>query len=146
MAQVSQSSSAAVRRPLWAAAVAAAILALGHSAGVSAQEGFPLKGTWLGSWKGNQVSGDNVFLTMKWDGKKISGMINPGTDNIPIAKASLDPDGWKVHIEADAKDKAGMPIHYVIDGHIEHLELPNRSIVGTWKSQEGGGQFEVSRQ
>jgi hypothetical protein len=111
-----------------------------------AQEGFPLKGTWLGTWQSNEVHGENVFLTLDWDGKTISGVINPGTDDIQIQKASLDPEGWKVHIEANAKDKSGQPIHYVIDGHIEHLELPNRSILGTWKSERGSGAFDVSRQ
>jgi hypothetical protein len=112
----------------------------------AAQEGHPLKGTWLGSWESNTVHGDSVFLVLNWDGKNITGMINPGTDDIPITKASLDPDGWVVKLEADAKDKAGKPLHYTIEGHIEHLELPNRSIVGTWKSERGGGAFNVSRQ
>jgi hypothetical protein len=73
-------------------------------------------------------------------------MINPGTDNIPIAKASLDPKGWMVTLEADAKDKSGATVHYVIQGHIENLELPTRSIVGTWSSPGGKGAFEASRQ
>ncbi|HEU4620457.1 MAG TPA: hypothetical protein VFV10_20655 [Gammaproteobacteria bacterium] len=127
-----------------AAAVVLAALAWSWPAG--AQEGFPLKGTWLGTWQGNQVQGESVFLTLDWDGKTISGVINPGTDDIAVKQAALDPDGWKVHIEADAKDKSGQPLHYVIDGHIEHLELPNRSIIGTWKSERGNGAFDVSRQ
>jgi hypothetical protein len=112
----------------------------------SAQEGYPLKGTWLGTWQGNTAHGDSVFLVLDWDGKSISGTINPGTDDMPITKASLDPDGWVVHLEATAKDKSGKPLHYMIDGKIEHLELPNRSIVGTWKSEQGSGAFDVSRQ
>jgi hypothetical protein len=83
---------------------------------------------------------------MHWDGKQISGTINPGTDDMKIMDASLDPKGWKVHLEAMGKDKSGKKLHYVIDGKIMHLELPNRSIVGTWKSEEGHGAFDVSRQ
>jgi hypothetical protein len=111
-----------------------------------AQEGHPLKGSWLGEWSGNQLLGDNILLILDWDGKAVTGMINPGTDNIPIAKASLDPNGWVVKIEADAKDKSGAAVHYVIEGKIENLELPNRQITGTWSSQKGRGKFAVARQ
>jgi hypothetical protein len=123
--------------------VACGIVAL---APISAQEGHPLKGSWLGVWKQNAVHGDDLILVLDWDGKAITGMINPGTDNIPVAKATLEPKGWVVTLEANAKDKSGAPLHYVIEGHIENLELPNRSIVGTWRSERGRGAFEASRQ
>jgi hypothetical protein len=51
-----------------------------------------------------------------------------------------------VHIEADAKDKSGAMINYVIDGKIENLSFHNRSVVGTWKSQKESGAFKISRQ
>ena len=124
-----------------------ALLAVGLVAGAAlAQEGHPLKGSWLGEWTGNQVLGDNILLILDWDGKAVTGMINPGTDNIRLTKASLDPNGWVVKIEADAKDKSGAAVHYVIEGHIENLELPNRQITGTWSSQKGRGKFAVARQ
>ena len=63
---------------------AAAVLAFGLLGAVSAQEGHPLKGSWLGEWAGNSVHGDNILLILDWDGKAITGMINPGTDNIPL--------------------------------------------------------------
>jgi hypothetical protein len=56
-----------------------------------AQEGFPLKGTWLGDWGPNKTTRNQIFITMDWDGKAISGMINPGTENIPLKNASLTP-------------------------------------------------------
>lgn len=112
----------------------------------AAQEGHPLKGSWLGTWQKNEALGDDLILILDWDGKNITGMINPGTDNIAVAKASLDPKGWMVTIEADAKDKSGAALHYVIVAHIENLELPNRSLIGTWRSQRGSGAFEASRQ
>jgi hypothetical protein len=126
--------------------VAAAALAVWILGGVTAQEGHPLKGSWLGEWAGNATHGDNILLILDWDGKAITGMINPGTDNIPLGKASLNPSGWLVKIEADAKDKAGAAVHYVIEGRIENLELPNRSIVGSWSSNNGRGTFTASRQ
>jgi len=115
-------------------------------ASIYAQEGHPLKGSWIGSWESNKDAGDDVLVVLNWDGKEISGMINPGTDNMKIAKATLDPNGWKVHIEADGKNKAGTALHYVIDGTLKDLELPTRSVTGTWQSQTGKGKFDIRRQ
>jgi hypothetical protein len=112
-----------------------------------AQEGHPLKGSWLGTWAGNKIHGNDVLLVMTWDGKNITGTINPGTDNMAIKNASLNPDGWLVHLEADAKDKSGQTITYVMDGKIENLPLANRVVSGTWKDNRGGtGAFRIGRQ
>jgi hypothetical protein len=112
-----------------------------------AQEGHPLKGSWLGTWAGNKTLGNDVLVVMTWDGKNVTGTINPGTDNITIKSATLNPEGWVVHIEADAKDKQGNPISYTIDGKIENLPLANRAVNGTWKDNRGGtGAFKIGRQ
>lgn len=111
-----------------------------------AQEGHPLKGSWLGTWEPNKTHGNDVLVVMNWDGKNITGTINPGTDNMPIKNATLNPDGWVVHLEADGKDRSGAVVTYVIDGKIEGLAFPNRSIIGTWRSQQGKGAFKISRQ
>ena len=73
-------------------------------------------------------------------------MINPGTDNMALSRASLEPNGWVVRLEAEGKDKDGSAVRYVIEGKIENLELPNRSINGTWSSNKGRGVFTASRQ
>jgi hypothetical protein len=122
------------------------LLAMATAVPTYAQEGHPLKGSWIGVWESNKDAGDDVIVVLSWDGKAISGIINPGTDNLKIGNATLDPNGWKVHIEADGKTKQGAPLHYVIDGAIKDLELPTRSIAGTWQSQSGKGKFEVRRQ
>jgi hypothetical protein len=127
-------------------AAAAVFLALGVLGPTAAQEGHPLKGSWLGEWAGNSVHGDNILLILDWDGKAITGMINPGTDNMPLTRASLEPNGWVVRLEAEGKDKDGSAVRYVIEGEIENLELPNRSINGTWSSNKGRGAFTASRQ
>src|SRR5688572_30029574 len=61
------------------------------AAAALAQEGYPLKGSWLGDYGPNKTTRTQVFLVMDWDGKNISGTINPGTDNIPIKNATLTP-------------------------------------------------------
>jgi hypothetical protein len=132
-----------MKRSIVAAAFVSALAFLATS---GAQEGHPLKGSWLGEWSGNSVHGDNILLILDWDGKAITGMINPGTDNIPLKAASLEPEGWVVKLEADGKDKDGSAVRYVIEGKLENLELPNRSINGTWSSNKGRGAFTASRQ
>jgi hypothetical protein len=126
--------------------IALALTGLAVPAPAAAQEGHPLKGSWIGQWGPSQNHADDVLIVLNWDGKAISGTINPGTDNLTIKNASLDPKAWTVHLEADAKDKSGKAITYVLDGKIENLGLPNRSIVGTWKTQTESGSFKVGRQ
>jgi hypothetical protein len=116
-------------------AVFAAGLCLALSA--HAQEGHPMKGSWIGEWKGNAKLGDFVLLVLDWDGKNITGMVNPGTDNLKITEATLNPADWSVRI------KAG---DYELTGKIEELELPSRSVKGTWKSKDGSGVLEIVRQ
>jgi hypothetical protein len=111
-------------------------LALGLISSVSAQEGHPVKGSWIGEWEGNAL-GESVLMVMDWDGEKISGVINPGTDDLQIDSATLNPDDWTIHIEAG---------DYVIDGTFNRLELPNRSITGTWKGGNDSGNIEIVRQ
>jgi len=103
----------------------------------SAQEGHPVKGSWIGEWQGNDINGEFVLLVLDWDGEEISGIINPGTDNINIDAAELDPQDWSVTIEAG---------DYVLEGTIEDLELPSRSIVGTWRHPDGRGALDITRQ
>jgi hypothetical protein len=124
--------------------LALSLVALAGGAAV-AQEGHPLKGSWIGTWSGNKVHGDDVLIVLNWDGKAVTGVINPGTDDMTIKSATLDPDKWTVRFEADAKDKAGV-IAYVIDGKIENLPMHNRTISGTWKSPRGSGAFRIQRQ
>jgi hypothetical protein len=112
----------------------------------AAQEGHPLKGSWLGTWNRNPPQANDLVIVLNWDGKNITGTINPGVDNLTVKNATLNPDGWAVHLEVDAKDRTGTVQTYVLDGKIENLTLPNRSITGTWKSQKENGTFKVARQ
>ena len=111
-----------------------------------AQEGHPLKGTWLGDWGPNKNDRNQITVVMDWDGKQITGQIDPGPNAIPLKNATLEPKGWVVHFEADAKNAAGQPVHYVVDGKIENLGLYNRSIVGTWSHDNVKGDFRLQRQ
>src|SRR5437868_15441059 len=74
-------------RLVWVSLIAATMIA----GSALAQEGFPLKGSWLGDWGPNKATRNQVFIVMDWDGKSISGTLNPGTDNIPLKNATLTP-------------------------------------------------------
>jgi len=58
-----------------------------------AQEGHPLTGMWHGDWGPTPTHRNDVTLVLDWDGKDISGLVNPGPDSIKLSKATLDPEG-----------------------------------------------------
>jgi len=111
-----------------------------------AQEGHPLKGSWIGDWGPNRNDRNPITIVMDWDGKQVTGVANPGPGAIQIQRATLDPKGWLVHFEIDARNAAGQPVHYVVDGKIENLGLYNRSIVGSWSHDNVKGDFKITRQ
>jgi len=129
-----------------------------------AQEGHPAKGTWVGYW-GPTAAQNRLVIVMDYDGKNLTGVVNPGPNAVPIKLARLDitpgkpapkpgdPPGeptFKVRIEADTKDAKGNPITIFADGTMQDVGLPNRSIVGAWTQTSGGktvkGDFRISRQ
>jgi hypothetical protein len=126
--------------------LAGILVALALSVPGQAQEGHPLRGSWIGEWSGNQTHDEFVLIVLDWNGRAITGMINPGTDNIEITNAALNPEDWSVRIEADTEDSSGRAVDYVIEGNIHDLELPNRYITGTWQNGSGRGDFEIRRQ
>ncbi len=124
----------------------ASIVALLACAGTaSAQFGHPLKGSWSGEWGTNASNRQHVVLNLNWDGKAISGAINPGPAAVPLTVARLDPATWTVHFEGDGKNKAGATVHYVIDGKVENLGAFQRFMTGTWTEGSDTGTFKVTR-
>ena len=122
-------------------------VALTVAATLSAQEGFPLVGTWYGQWGPTPQERHDVTLVMAWDGKTIGGIIDPGPDTTPFKAATLDSSTWTVHIEAERPDKAkpGTVIRYVIDGKLSNLGSYNRTLTGTWTQGTAKGDFKLTR-
>ena len=135
------------------------------AASALAQEGHPAKGTWVGYWGPTGAQQNRLVVVMDYDGKNLTGTVNPGANAVPIKMARLDitpgkpaakpgdPPGepaFRVHIEADTKDAKGNPITIVADGAMQDVGLPNRSIMGTWTQTSGGktvkGDFRIRRQ
>jgi hypothetical protein len=129
-----------------------------------AQEGHPAKGTWVGYW-GPTATENRVVIVMDYDGKNLSGAVNPGANAVPIKLARLDitpgtppakpgdipgEPTFKLHIEADTKDAKGNSITIVADGTLRDVALPGRAMVGTWTQTSDGktvkGDFRISRQ
>jgi hypothetical protein len=104
-------------------------------------QGHPLKGVWIGDWGVNKTTRTEVLIELNWDGKAVTGAINPGAQAISFTKAELDHTNWSVHFEAMS---AG--VRYVIDGKIENLGSNSRSIVGTWMQGTQKGDFRITRQ
>jgi hypothetical protein len=137
---------AALKGRLYAVVVIAAVLAL--PAVAAAQFGHPLKGQWSGQ-RGTGENQTRLLLDFGWDGKEISGRINPGSDTEgTVKKATFDysnVDAWKVTIDAEGKDASGKVVPIRIEGTLENLGAYYRLFHGTWTQ---GGQktpFTVTR-
>ena len=110
-----------------------------------AQFGHPLKGSWSGDWGPNKEQRTRVLLQMQWDGKAITGAINPGPNALTLTKATLDVATWMVHLEAEGKEGAGQPSQAVIDGKLENIGAYRRVLSGTWAQGGRKGNFRLVR-
>jgi hypothetical protein len=118
----------------------------GIAAAAIAQYGHPLKGSWSGDWGPGKDSRSRVLLVLDWDGKAVTGTINPGrADAVRLKKASLDPANWTVSFEGDGKDSSGGAVQYVIEGKLQNLGSYYRVITGTWTQGTTKGDFKLTR-
>ena len=131
---------------VFAGVVALSLVVFAGAMRSAAQEGHPLKGSWIGAWGPAKSHANDLVLILNWDGKAITGTLNPGVDDVPIKNATLDPNTWTFRFEADVKEKAGTTLNYAVEGKIENLAFPNRTIAGTWKNQRENGKFKIGRQ
>ena len=122
----------------------AAILALPATA--SAQFGHPLDGQWSGGYGKNQEN--RLLLNLDWDGKELTGVINPGPNALTVKKADIDysnPASWKVKIQAEGKDASGKPVPVTIDGTLENIGAYYKHFHGTWTQGTQKSEFAVTR-
>jgi len=124
---------------------ASALAFLAIAATASAQFGHPLKGSWSGDWGTGPNNRTHVVLDLNWDGKAITGSINPGANGVPLKVATLDPATWTVHFEGDSKSATGANVHIVIDGKMENIGAFARFITGTWTQGTAKGDFKITR-
>jgi hypothetical protein len=78
------------------------LISIAIVAPLPAQQGHPLVGSWHGTWGPNAKDRNDVTVIFNWDGKSITGLVNPGLDVMKIENATLDPPfekrwgGWYV--------------------------------------------------
>ena len=131
--------------PTRAFALVLVIGCLVFAASIAAQEGHPLTGTWSGDWGSSPTQRTHLTLVLSWDGKAVTGTINPGPDAVQISSVALDVTSWSVRIEADGKDQTGKPVHISADGKIEDLSSAHRKLTGTWMQGTTKGEFRLTR-
>jgi hypothetical protein len=127
----------------------------------AAQEGHPLTGTWYGDY-GTSSDKRDLTVTMEWDGRTVTGTINPGPNAAPIKAAALNitpgqpaPEGqnsttgkppiFHVRIEAELPNAAGKAERIVFEGTIQNPVAGNRTITGTWTQGTARGPFQLRR-
>lgn len=101
-----------------------------------AQEGHPLTGTWSGDWGPAADKRTRITLVMNWDGKAITGQINPGPDALALTRVTVDYATWTVRIEAKG---------LVAEGRIDDLGSWHRTLSGTWTQNGAKGAFTLTR-
>ena len=112
------------------------------------QEGYPLTGSWSGDWGTSAKEADRhqTTLVLNWDGKMVTGIVDPGPDSAKIRVATLDSSNnkWTVHLEYDLKDKTGKVVPFVVDGKLQNpASRKNRTIVGTFTHGPAKGDFKI---
>jgi hypothetical protein len=100
----------------------------------------PLSGTWTGDWGPSPADRNSVTVELKWDGKVLTGTVNPGPNAVALQKCTFDPKTGAVHMEADAKGRRGNDIHYLIDGKVE-----NDTMTGSWNHDNRKGDFKITK-
>ena len=106
-----------------------------------AQQPNPLTGTWKGDWGPSPRDRNQVTVTLKWDGKALTGTVNPDLDPVQIQKATFDAKTGAIHMEAMTPGRGGSTYHYVIDG-----KLDKGTMMGSWNHDSYKGDFKITKQ
>ena len=110
----------------------------------TAQEGHPLTGTWSGDWGPSATSRTHITMVMAWDGKTVTGTINPGPASVPVPTILLDVTNWTIRFEATAKGATAAD-RIAVEGKIDDLGSPHRTIAGSWRQGAAKGTFKLTR-
>jgi hypothetical protein len=116
------------------------VLGLALATSALAQPTDALSGTWSGDWGPSPGDRNQVTVEFKWDGKALTGTVNPGPNAVQIQKGTFDSKTNAVHFEADVKSQSGTNIHYVVDG-----KLAGKTMTGSWKHETNKGDFKITK-
>lgn len=112
-----------------------------------AQFGHPLDGLWSGQW-GPKDKPNRLLLDLDWDGKNITGVINPGSNAATVTSVIIDysdPSSWVVKLAAEGKDASGRTVRITVDGRLENIGAYRRVFRGRWTQGRDKGEFVVTR-
>jgi len=110
-----------------------------------AQVGHPAKGSWSGYWGTSDASKKRILLLLDWRDQKITGVINPGPNQVPIDKADLDVDTWTLRLEAAMPTSGGAKAPFVTTGKLTNLgSWTARTYSGTYTFGSETGKFTVT--
>ena len=98
-----------------------------------------ISGRWTGEWGPNAIERNRVIAELKYDGKVVTGTFNSGFSRATISKGTFNEKTGGIHLEAEGRGRGDTRIHYVIDG-----KLDSGKITGTWKYENGNGDFTIS--
>ena len=101
----------------------------------------PLSGTWAGDWGPTPTHRNDVTVQLKWDGKALTGTVNPGPAAVALQKSTFDSKTGAVHMEADSKDMRGTGmVHFIIDG-----KIAGGAMTGSWNHGTTKGDFKITK-
>ena len=127
------------------------VACLAFAVSAFAQFGHPLTGTWSGDWGTTKDKRERLLIQMHYDGKQVTGTVNPGPNGFPLKTVTVIPGGednpgvWNIKMEADGKDATGKAVAVAVDGKLENLGSPNRTLTGTWTQGGAKGDFKLTR-
>ena len=118
----------------------------------SAQEGHPLEGTWYGEYTTGKQATD-ITVIMKWDGKSITGLINPGPGSKPLTSVVMEITPGKPAPQGQGSTSGTPPVFkaridvdgMTFEGTIKNPVAGNRQLIGTWKRATQSGTFQIRR-
>jgi hypothetical protein len=114
-------------------------------AAVRGQEGHPLVGTWHGTWSPAGGPPRDITLVVEYDGKALSGLINPGLDSARLQNPTLDAKTWTFRFEADMKQGGAPAGRAIVEATIEDITNRRRSLLGTWTQGTTTGALKMTR-
>ena len=110
-----------------------------------AQVGHPAKGSWSGYWGTSDDSKRRILLLLDWRDRQITGVINPGPNQVPIDKADLNVDTWTLRLEAAMPTTSGGKAPFVATGQLTNLgSWTTRTYSGTYTLGAETGRFTVT--
>jgi hypothetical protein len=104
-------------------------------------QGDPVSGTWTGDWGPSERDRNPVTVQLKFDGKTgVTGTVNPGPNAIALKSGSFDPATGMIKLAADAKDRRGNALSYVIEG-----KVAGNTMTGSWNHTARKGDFKITK-